>query len=354
MKTQLYRVALFFLILAGWQSTFNANPLFESDEILDVVLTAPISQAYRQKNQTKSLWQAGQWSYTDIDGTTQTLDVSIRTRGIFRRENCKLPPLRLNFKKDQVKATLFKGQDKIKLVSPCRSNTLAQQQLLLEYLAYRSLSILTENSMRTRMLRLKYVDSDNNRSWTHYAFLLEPESEIAKRLGLKVKHVPKLHSSQHNKTQTALIELFQLMIGNNDYSVLAGPEGKDCCHNVEVLSPSNAELNQAEQNLVVIPYDFDSSGLINASYAVPPEKLPIKSVRTRYYRGRCQKVEIIYTSIAHILSKKPEILELFQSNTLLNARTKKKTIKYLHEYFRLLESPKGIENKIIGNCRGKI
>ena len=354
MKTQLHRVGLFFLILASWQSTFNANPLFESDEILDVVLTAPISQVYRQKNDAKRLWQTGTWAYTDNNGTIEKLDVSIRTRGIFRRENCKRPPLRLNFKKDQVKATLFQGQDKIKLVSPCKASTLAQQQLLLEYLAYRSLSILTDNSMRTRMLRLKHVDSGNKKTWTHYAFLLEPESDIAERLGLKVKHVPRLHSSQHNKTHTALIELFQLMIANNDYSVLAGPEGKDCCHNVEVLSPIDTDQNQSEQNLVLIPYDFDSSGLVNARYALPPEKLPIKSVRTRYYRGRCQKLETINTSIAHILSKKPEILELFQNNTLLNNRTKNKNIKYLREYFQLLESPKGIESKIIGNCRGKI
>ena len=349
MKTQLHRFALFFLIFVGWQSTLDANPLFESDEILNVVITAPISQVYQQKKLTHRLWHTGKWAYTDINGVTERLDVSIRTRGVSRRKNCKLPPLRLNFKKKQLKGTLFQGQDKIKLVSPCRANSTAQQKLLLEYLAYSSLSILTENSMRTRMLRLSYVDTDNKKTWTHYAFLLEPESEIAERLGLEVKHLPKLHSRQHNKAHTALIELFQLLIANNDYSVLSGPEGSDCCHNVEVLSPVNDD-----QNLVLIPYDFDSSGLVNASYAVPPEKLPIESVRDHYYRGRCQKVETINTSIAHILSKKSEILELFQSNTLLNARTKKKTIKYLHEYFQLLESPKSIDKKIIGNCRGKI
>ena len=31
-----------------------------------------------------------------------------------------------------------------------------------------------------------------------------------------------------------------------------------------------------------------------------------------------------------------------------------KNINLLNEYFQLLESPKGIESKIIGNCRGKI
>ncbi len=349
MNTLISRIVIFSLILVGWQSILSANSLFENDEILNVVLTAPISQAYQQKKLTHRLWHTGQWAFTDTDSTTKRLDVSIRTRGVNRRKNCKLPPLRLNFKKKQVEGTLFQGQDKIKLVAPCKANDSAEQQLILEFLAYRSLAILTEKSMRTRLLRLSYVDSDNKKTWTHYAFLLETESEIARRLGLEVRHVPKVYSRQHNKPHTALIELFQLLIANNDYSVIVGPNGSDCCHNIEVLAPP-----VGDEDLIMIPYDFDSSGLVDASYAIPSEKIPIKSVRTRYFRGRCQTDEILNAGIAQVLSKKTEILDLFQGNELLNARNKSKTIKYINDYFKIIEDPKGIEKKIKRKCRGKV
>ena len=36
-----------------------------------------------------------------------------------------------------------------------------------------------------------------------------------------------------------------------------------------------------------VPYDFDFSGLVGTPYATPPDQVPIKNVRTRFYRGYC-------------------------------------------------------------------
>ncbi len=36
-----------------------------------------------------------------------------------------------------------------------------------------------------------------------------------------------------------------------------------------------------------VPYDFDSSGLVNAHYAAPPEGLRVRNIRQRLYRGFC-------------------------------------------------------------------
>ena len=63
--------------------------------------------------------------------------------------------------------------------------------------------------------------------------------------------------------------LFQHMIGNHDWSMRAGPVGKECCHNAELIGPPRPAT------LIPIPYDFDFSGLVDAPYATPPEGIPI-------------------------------------------------------------------------------
>jgi len=323
--------------------------LFEDDTILKVVLTAPITQTYDQRRDEVRLYFPGQWTYVDNDESIQRLDVSIRTRGIFRRRNCSLPPLRLNFKKSQTKGTLFQGQDKLKLVSPCKRGNSYQQKLILEYLAYRALQTLTDHSYRTRMLRLSYNDSDQKKkSWTHITFLIEDEKNMAKRLGLKALRVPAVQPAQLDLARTAVVELFQLMIANSDFSTLRGPEGSDCCHNVEVLAPKDAETG-----FIPVPYDFDASGLIDADYAAPPEKLPIKDVRKRYFTGRCKAREHWDYAIELFQSRRGDIVALFANSNELDERIRKKSVKYIEDFYELLDNPKRVEREIIGRCRGK-
>ena len=121
MKKTWHTILLLSLALASSAGAAEKAPLFQDDEILKAVLTAPISQAYEQRDQDVRIYFPGQWTYLNADGESQRLDVSIRTRGNFRRVNCALPPLQLNFKKSQVKGTEFKKQDKLKLVAPCQN-----------------------------------------------------------------------------------------------------------------------------------------------------------------------------------------------------------------------------------------
>ena len=48
-----------------------------------------------------------------------------------------IPPLWVNFKKSDVKGTLFHKQDKLKLVVHCGDSIRYEQALVREYLAYR-------------------------------------------------------------------------------------------------------------------------------------------------------------------------------------------------------------------------
>ena len=112
---------LLLLALAGPVAAADRAPLFQETEVIKAVLTAPIAQAYEQRDQEVRLYFPGQFTYINNEGESQRLDVSIRTRGNFRREYCARPPLQLNFKKSQVKGTQFKKQDELKLVAPCHA-----------------------------------------------------------------------------------------------------------------------------------------------------------------------------------------------------------------------------------------
>ena len=349
MKPTLIALLLILFVYPSVVVASERAPLFQDDSVIKAVLTAPIAQAYAQRDQEVRIYFPGQWTYTTADGTTQRLDVSIRTRGLFRREYCQFPPLQLNFKKGQVKETLFAGQNKLKVVAPCQDGAKSQQDVILEYLAYRTFQILTDNSFGTRLVRISYVDSDEKRApWTDLAFVIEDDDDMAKRLGLTRLKVVANEFDQMDHSTTALAELFQFLIANNDFSTLKSPEGRECCHNTEILAlKNNADVR------IPVPYDFDLSGLVNAPYAAPPDFLPIRFVTTRYYRGLCQPPGVLEETIAHMQSKREAIIDLFENTRELEPKKKKKTVKYIQEFFEILDDPKELRKQVYGRCRGK-
>ncbi len=327
----------------------DAHPLFQSDEILKAVVTAPIAQTYAQRHQDVRLYFPGQWTFIDNDGQTQRLEVSIRTRGHFRREYCNQPPLQLNFKKSQVKGTLFAGQDKLKLVGPCKPDERHQQYVVLEYLAYKTFEIITDHSFKTRLLRLSYVDRDEKiEPWTSFGFVIEDDSDLAKRLDLDVVRVPDVKYIELDQEKTALVQLFQLFIANTDHSLIKPSGDDDCCHNIQVLGPKDDEDVR-----IPVPFDFDFSGLVNARYAAPPSQIPIRDVRNRYYYGLCQPDDVFDQAIAHFQSKRGEITAFYEKVELLSDKNRKESLEYIDSFYDILDNPRRVRNEIVGRCRGK-
>jgi len=346
----LVRLGLTAFVLASNTGFAADQPLFQSNDVLRAVLTAPIAQTYAQRHQEVRLYIPGQWTYIDNDGQTQRLDVSIRTRGHFRREYCSLPPLQLNFKKSQVRDTLFSGQDKLKLVGPCKADDRHQQYVVLEYLAYKTFEIITDHGFKTRMLRLSYVDRDDKIDpWTSFGFVIEDDSDLAKRLDLARVRVPGVKYIELDQPKTALVQLFQLLIANTDHSLIKPSGDDDCCHNIQVLGPKDDETVR-----IPVPFDFDMSGLVNARYASPPSQIPIRDVRQRYYYGLCQPADVLDQAIAHMQSKRGEIMALYRNAELLSNKNKQDSLDYVESFYDILDSPKRVDLEIVARCRGRI
>lgn len=343
--TRVFSLLLIGLIsLAASGASATENPLFRSHETLSLVLEFPLQELLRQKQDKATV--PGVLRYTDVDGSDIVLDVGVSTRGNSRLDQCRYPPLRINLKKKQVADTLFSGQDKLKLVNLCRDSASYRRYLDQEYYLYRAYNLLSEYSFRVRMLEVTYRERAGRTKDTFPAFFIESDEELANRLEMTPVKSQVVSPSQLDAAELAILTLFQFMIGNTDWSVQKGPGTEACCHNGKVVGPKDS-LN----SWVVAPYDFDQAGLINASYALPGEKLPIRSVRQRLYRGFCSGNAQLESTIALFNEKRSAIEALFTSSPT-GTSTNKAALKYLQSFYRIIDDPKKTRKHLVDHCRG--
>jgi hypothetical protein len=147
---------------------------------------------------------------------------------------------------------------------------------------------------------------------------------------------------------TARSDLFQYLISNYDWSNFAAVPGTNCCHNIKLLGAAP----DSRRDLVPVPYDFDSSGLVNAPYANPPQGVPIKNVRTRYFRGLCQFNAQTTEAAKEFLQHREAVLAVVNNTPALSNGRKKLTIDFLETFFGELSDPNKLQHQILDHCRG--
>lgn len=333
-------------VLAAIGCTAHAERLFDSNEPLALEIVGPIRQIIRDKADEPEDRPA-LVRYRGADGALVTHEIGLRVRGKSRRSSCKFPPLRLNFDKDAVKGTLFRGQDKLKLVTHCRTRSRSFEQLVLkEYLVYRMLNLLTDRSFRVRLLDITYTEeSGKGKPISGVGFLIEDKKKLAKRLDAEFYESGDIGRHLLPIVDTNRIAMFQLLIGNTDFSFRSGPEGEPCCHN-SVL------FKDVEGRVFTIPYDFDSNGTVDPPYAAPSPNLPIRDVRQRLYRGYCVPDEILNTTIAEFNDRRADFYALFEQEPRVSDKTRQRTLRYFDDFYEIINDPKKKKRMILEDCRG--
>jgi len=332
--------SLVFVTLSAF-ATSPPDALFQNDEVLDVVLTAPLAALIDERPQEEYLEAVVR--YQEADGTWHDLNSGVRARGNFRHRNCDFPPLTLNFKKSEVEGTLFDQQDKLKMVVHCKDSGWYAQSVLREYLAYRLLNVLTDQSFRVRLLQITYVDSEERRSnLVRHAFFIEHKKRLAQRLDRENLDVEEVELSAITPDHLNLTSLFQFMIGNTDFSPIEG--GYDeCCHNYDLFGLGDAPL-------LAIPYDFDNSGLVSAPYGQPADWVDVENVRQRAYLGYCANNAYVEGSIARVQQVRDELYALVAELTGLESSVRDSISGYLDEFFEVIGDPAEVQSQIINNC----
>lgn len=329
-------------IAATTEAAEAPDPLFQDQEPLQVTISGPLTTLVRER--AKDNYLRGQFSFTDTDGAQKTLDLRMRTRGNFRHRECDYPPILLNFKKSQTRGTLLDGQDKLKLVIHCRKNSRYEQTVLREYLAYRMLSALTDLSFRVRLLHVSYVnDERDGRSQQRYAFLIEHKKRFSERVGLNSLAIEKTSVSSLQPDLLNLTSVFAFMIGNTDFSPVAGPPGSDCCHNYVLFG-------DVDGLIIPVAYDFDQSGFVDAPYARPDDRFRIRSVRQRLYRGRCANNEYVADSLRKFREAKGELYTLIRGQEGLEDRVRKALVRYIDDFYDIIDDPREVERRMLDKC----
>jgi len=326
-------------------STPKPAKLFTSSEPISVTISAPWQDIERKEKYQGTY--PGKIEFTDELGNAASLNMTVERRGRTRQAVCRFPPIKLRFDKAEVKGTSFRGQKSLKMVTHCQQSSRYQQLYIMEMLVYRMYNIITDFSFRVRPLSVTYVDSERgDRQEPKFAFLIEDDSDVAKRNGQKKLKIPKAAKKQLDSSVTTNFTLFQYMISNLDWSAISGPDKGKCCHNAKLIGQ-----DPEKDPVYPIPYDFDAAGLINAPYASPPAKLPVRTVRQRLYRGFCAHNDTIEDSRQRFLSNEQAIMAVIRDEPLLNSTTSKKALKFLEKFFDTLKNDQDFQKMIIEKCR---
>ena len=325
----------------------DLSPLFQSLEPVNITLTAPFQKVNRARGEKRPEYPAT-LTMANADGSQVSLDLEIRTRGHFRakKEVCSYPPLRLDFKRKSLDGSIFDGENNLKLAVQCKSSDSYEQFIYLEYLTYRVYQLFSDYSLKVRLARVTYIDSEKNKDeGTRLAFFIEDVGHMAKRLGLKEVEAQRLRPADYDPAIMNLVDVFQFFIGNTDWSAFAGPPGEGCCHNIIPLS-------QGPGRMVPVPYDFDTTGAVDPSYAQVSDQLPIRSVTQRLFRGICQDRTLYDATIARFMEKRQAIQDLYVNQAGLSDRSRREALEFFDEFYQIITDEAKLQKEIIDDCRG--
>lgn len=321
----------------------SVAPLFAEDEVLDVTIQANFGRLIRNAKRNPDPYQAT----VSVNG--QPHAATVEARGVSRRTGglCSFPPLRVRFPAKPDATSIFEGQKSLKVVTHCKDNGAFEQNMLREYSAYRLYNLVTDESLKVRLARIRYEDDDGDERATRMGFFIEDIDAAADRLGGTEINLPQIGTRWIDARKAARYVLFQYMIGNLDWSMFRGPEGENCCHNSKIIGPDRA----ARSGLTPVPYDFDMSGWVDAPYAVVPSGVRVRNVRQRFYRGLCRFGPDTLEIAAEWRPRQGEFRRAFLDVPGMSADTSEELDAFLSGFFSDIADNSRIQDRLLDDCR---
>lgn len=315
----------------------SIDSLFSSDEIIRMELRTDFASIQRGRTDS-SEYYSGKLIYGSGTNTVK-LNVKVKARGNFRRnpKNCNFPPLLLNFKKNEVGNTLFKNQDKLKLVTPCQN----EEDVIQEYLIYKLYNLVTDLSLKVRLVKIEYFDTGSGKSlFTRYSFFIEDIDNVADRANSRQikKFMTPFNFDRDNYIK---MTLFQYMVGNIDWYVTTG-------HNIAIMQPSDSsDLPSA------VPYDFDFSQFVDAHYSKPKGVLDEDLKSRRVFRGICFTDAEFERAFEFYNSLKPSFIDIIRKKKFISPYTKTVCLEHIEFFFTVINDKDLVKSEILDFCESR-
>ena len=314
------------------------NGLFSSNDVLETKIG--FSPKVLRKSNNDTLYFDTPLMYK-LGEEWKEMEIGIRARGNFRRATCYYPPVKVDLKKKQAKATLFEGQKKLKLVLPCLKQSDKNDNILKELMVYKLFELVTPYHFKTRRLTIQFSDQNKKKTSveTINGFFIEDDKKVAKRAEGKVFE-RYIHPMAMDSDASIRNALFQYMIGNTDFSTAYQHNGK---------------LLYAGKKIIPLPYDFDMSGFINPSYAVVNQTLGIDNIRDRKYRGFKRDVDDFQKVRKDFIAQKQAMYDLLKSyeGDFENPKEFYEAYAYVESFFEIIESDSEFNKNVIAAARTK-
>lgn len=275
------------------------------------------------------------------DSSILTQRIRIKARGEMRRSYCSFPPVMLKFKQKGDEPAPIRKSGTLKLVTPCNQNAMYEGYVLKEYLAYKMFNLVTPYSFKTRLVKIKYIDSGRPRySLAMYGFLIENEKDMAARHNCVLIENRAVNQTMMNTPDMARVAVYNYMIGNTDWWLPSQ-------HNVKVMT----SLRVLSEKAIPVAYDFDYAGLVNTEYAVPPKNIPVQVVTERYYMGMCYSEAELQPVIEEFEQLKEEFLQTISDFDLLPRAHQKKMLAYVESFYKKYRFQSSLIANLNKTCR---
>ena len=308
--------------------------LFQEGPPLEFTLTSDFNLINKERTPNNGKQFPGVLTANGTD-----IPVKLGSRGHLRlsARTCEFVPIRVDFPRTALSGTIFESQTTLKLGTHCRNEREFDQYVIREYLSYKLANLATPLSFRARLPRGTYVDAASKRKLsTHNALFLEHENDVARRLSGREVRQPHMMFADFDKDALTTTMLLEYMLGNTDYSIWS-------LHNIVVVQDK-------KRRFYPVAYDFDLSGMVNTPYAAPDERLPLKHVTDRLYRGPCRTVDEFNAAAEPFRAHKAEMMAVIDSVAELTVVHRKEMKEYLDSFFRRIATPDTIKKAFVDGC----
>jgi hypothetical protein len=336
MKTPFLAILILTLLSTSGIAQSSSPTVFDSEEILDITLKGNVRDLLNNRTGEAKNFPI-LVKYHGKDGTADSLPITMKTRGHFRRirSNCEYPPLLLQFTKGSIAAnSRFFGESKLKLIMPCKG----EEFVIHEWMVYKLYNLLTPLSYKAALVRVTLADDARKKNTApFYGVLLEQDKQMARRNNLVL--IKRKMRPQQTVTEAFLrVATFEYLIGNTDWSV-------EFNQNISLLATDSLAVP------IPVPHDFDLAGIVGSPYALPAEELQMTSVQERRYRGYCIKdIKAFDNTVAFFNEKKKDIYALYSGSSLLDPKYVKTTLKYLDDFYATINNPKKLKEEFEYPC----
>lgn len=315
-------LALLCLRLSAQAEPTRRPTIFEkltATEGIELTLEADLTTFVAQKR--TNAYMSGKLSTKD----GKTYAVEIRPRGRYRRKVSQNPPMKIRFSEKELAAEGLDTLNEIKIALPAFDSPQGSELIVKEYLAYRMFEKVSDAHFRAGLVKLTLRDNNEKTPGKKvmHAIFIEDEEEVAARLGGVPEEGYGIPMEQYDTQQAAQVAVFQYFIGNTDWDF-------SMHRNVQLIKMKESG------KIMVMPYDFDFSGLVSAPYASPNSDSGLKSVRDRCLMSGDLDADALKNAVKLLKAKEKELYQVCRSKSVPKSAGSA-AIQYLETFFKNME-----------------